>query len=165
MEASDDYRELRFTLVNEGETERLGQALARLVEPGCVIGLVGPLGSGKTRLVRAMAESLDVHPDAIASPTFVLVHEYEGRLPMIHIDVYRLKSASEFADLGVAEWLGGRSVCVVEWADRVRSHLPETAWWIEFQLLEDEPAARLVRLRLPAEAAMQLRALLGFNVF
>ena len=77
---------------SEEETERLGQALAEVCEPGCVIGLIGPLGAGKTRLVRAIAESLGVDPGAIASPTFVLIHEYEGRIPVYHFDVYRLES-------------------------------------------------------------------------
>src|SRR5262249_23180187 len=69
---------------SEAETERLGQALAELIPPGSVIGLVGPLGAGKTRLVRAVSEALGVDPTAIASPTYVLIHEYEGRLPIYH---------------------------------------------------------------------------------
>ena len=85
---------LTIDLASEDETTRLGRAIAELVEPGVVIGLVGPLGAGKTRLVRAIAEALGVDPAAISSPTFVLIHEYEGRLPIYHFDAYRLKESA-----------------------------------------------------------------------
>ena len=110
---------LVIELDSEQETERLGQALADVCDPGCVIGLIGPLGAGKTRLVRAVAESLGVDPGAIASPTFVLIHEYEGRIPVYHFDVFRLESPREFEDLGVADYWSAGGVCLVEWADRV----------------------------------------------
>src|SRR5438067_13388120 len=92
---------LSIELASEDDTARLGRALADLVEPGTVIGLVGPLGAGKTRLVRAIAEALGVDPTAISSPTFVLIQEYEGRLPIYHFDAYRLPTLESFEDLGV----------------------------------------------------------------
>ncbi len=115
---------IEIELASEDETARLGRAIAELVEPGTVIGLVGPLGAGKTRLVRAIAEALGVDPVAISSPTFVLIQEYDGRLPVYHFDTYRLPSPEAFEDLGAADyWDDG--VSLVEWADRVAGLLPD----------------------------------------
>jgi tRNA threonylcarbamoyladenosine biosynthesis protein TsaE len=106
-------------------TGHLGRCLGRLLFPGAVVALVGPLAAGKTHLVRAVAEGLDV-PDAriVTSPTFVLIQEYPGRLPIYHFDAYRLTGAVPFADLGAHEYLEGDGACLIEWADRVESCLP-----------------------------------------
>jgi tRNA threonylcarbamoyladenosine biosynthesis protein TsaE len=139
---------LTVELASEDDTGTLGRAIADLLVPGVVIGLVGPLGSGKTRLVRAIAEAQGVDPRAISSPTFVLIHEYEGRLPIYHFDAYRLKTPQAFEDLGVADYWDSGGVCLVEWADRVRDLLPKDSWWITL-----EPTgltARSVRIELPA---------------
>jgi len=141
---------LTVDLESEEETARLGRALAELVEPGVVIGLVGPLGAGKTRLVRAIAETQGVDPADISSPTFILIHEYEGRLPVYHFDAYRLQSPQAFVDLGVADYWGGDGVCLVEWADRVRGVLPDEVWMIFVE--PTGPQARAVRIELPAGA-------------
>src|SRR4051812_5587441 len=92
--------ELIVELRSEFETDRLGRTLAELVESGTVVGLIGPLGAGKTRLTRAISEALGVDPGAIASPTFVLIHEYDGRIPVYHFDAYRLGGPDEFDALG-----------------------------------------------------------------
>ena len=92
--------------------------------PGTVIGLIGPLGAGKTRLTRAIAEALGVDPGAIASPTFVLIHEYEGRIPVYHFDAYRLGGPDDFEALGASDYWDGGGVCLVEWADLVRGPAP-----------------------------------------
>src|SRR5207248_5468134 len=88
--------------------------------------LIGPLGAGKTQLVRAIAEGLHV-PDTgmVTSPTFVLIQEYEGRLPIYHFDAYRLKSEAEFYDLGGHEYFAANGVCLIEWADRIIGCLPQ----------------------------------------
>jgi tRNA threonylcarbamoyladenosine biosynthesis protein TsaE len=139
---------LTIQLESEEETARLGRAIADVVEPGVVIGLVGPLGAGKTRLVRAIAEALGVDAGAISSPTFVLIHEYEGRLPVYHFDAYRLESPQAFEDLGVGDYWDGGGICVVEWADRVRGLLPEDCWMITLE--PTAPTARSVRIELPS---------------
>jgi tRNA threonylcarbamoyladenosine biosynthesis protein TsaE len=151
---------LTIEVATEAETERVGRALALLVEPGTVIGLAGPLGAGKTRLVRALAEALGVDPGAIASPTFVLIHEYEGRIPVVHCDVYRLRGAEEFAALGVEEYWNGGGVCLVEWADRVADRLPPGAWFLRIAPLGVE--SRQLVLALPRDdLPARLEALLG----
>jgi tRNA threonylcarbamoyladenosine biosynthesis protein TsaE len=106
-------------------TQELGRRLGVLLFPGAVVALVGPLGAGKTHLVRAVAEGLGVADSrVITSPTFVLIQEYMARLPVYHFDAYRLRSAAEFADLGAHEYFDGAGVCLVEWADRVEACLP-----------------------------------------
>jgi tRNA threonylcarbamoyladenosine biosynthesis protein TsaE len=141
-------------LNDESETEQLGhrlasQALAALEAgaAGVVFGLVGPLGAGKTRLTRAIAESLGVDPAAISSPTFTLIHEYPGQVPVFHFDVYRLRSAAEFEDLGAADYWSAGGVCLVEWADRVSDLLPADATWIRLEPAPERgPTARLAHL-------------------
>lgn len=105
-------------------TAALGRRLGGHLLPGTVIALIGPLGAGKTTLTRAIAESLGVDAPLVASPTFALVHEYPGRWPVYHFDVYRLSDLKSFLDLGVEEYFNGGGVCLIEWADRVASALP-----------------------------------------
>ncbi len=136
---------LRFVSDSESETDRLGEALASAIVPGVVIGLIGPLGAGKTRLVRGIAEALGADPRAISSPTFVLIHEYDGRMPIYHVDAYRLRSAVEFDELGADEYLSGDGVCLIEWADRVSDRIPPSAWWIEADRLGE---SRVYTMRL-----------------
>jgi tRNA threonylcarbamoyladenosine biosynthesis protein TsaE len=145
---------LRLELFSEQETERLGQALAETAGPGTVIGLMGALGAGKTRLVRAIAERLGVDPAAISSPTFILIHEYEGRIPVYHFDAYRLESAQAFEDLGVADYWNAGGLCLVEWADRVRGLLPAETWFVQIELIDD--TRRRVTLELPLSGSAVL---------
>src|SRR5947199_5292865 len=89
-------------------TENFGRRLGELLFPGAVVALLGPLGAGKTHLVRAVAEGLGINNSRVVnSPTFVLIQEYEARLPVYHFDAYRLHSAAEFAELGVNEYFEG----------------------------------------------------------
>ena len=134
---------------SEAETEQLGRAIAAVVTPGTVIGLVGPLGAGKTRLVRAIAEALGADPNEIGSPTFVLIHEYSCELPIYHFDTYRLRSIEEFDDLGVDEYLAGEGVCLVEWADRVSDRLPPRTWWVHAEI---DGQCRIYRVRAEVTA-------------
>lgn len=140
-------RGLRVHIDSEAETEALGRALADWVAPGTVIALVGPLGAGKTRLSRAIAEALGVDPKAIASPTFVLIHEYRGRLPVYHFDTYRLGGPDEFEALGSVEYFDAGGVCLIEWADRVLDLLPPDRWLVR---IEPQGATRLFDLELAA---------------
>jgi len=106
-------------------TEALGRRLGRLLFPGAVVALIGPLGAGKTHFVRAIAEGLDIpNPRVVNSPTFVLCQEYDARLPIAHFDAYRLRNATDFAELGVMEFFENEGVVLIEWADRVEAALP-----------------------------------------
>lgn len=104
---------------NEEETRAVGRALAGAVAAGDLLGLYGPLGAGKTCLVRGLAEGLGVPPDRVRSPSFTLVHAYNGgRLPLYHVDLFRLEPSAEDR-LALREYLYGEGVCVVEWFDRL----------------------------------------------
>jgi len=127
-----------FTAENEPATCRLGRAVAKALEPGSIVALVGPLGAGKTRFVQATAEALGVPAGAITSPTFVLVNEFlEGRLPVYHFDTYRLRDADEFCDLGPDEYFFGSGVCLIEWADRVTPMLPRERLEIAIEIIDE----------------------------
>jgi tRNA threonylcarbamoyladenosine biosynthesis protein TsaE len=113
-----------FHAASEADTDRLGQALAAELPAGTVVALVGTLGAGKTRLVQAFAAAQGVPRDEATSPTFVLVNEYRGRVPIYHIDAYRLRDEDEFMELGPEEYFESAGVTFIEWADRVASCLP-----------------------------------------
>jgi tRNA threonylcarbamoyladenosine biosynthesis protein TsaE len=106
------------------QTQQLGMRLGELVQAGDVLLLTGNLGSGKTCLTQGIAWGLGVKEYAF-SPSFVLIREYTGRLPLYHIDFYRLDRIEEIADLGLDEYLYGRGICVVEWADKGLALMPE----------------------------------------
>jgi len=107
------------------ETGRLGMLLGKMAGPGTVVGLIGNLGAGKTRFVQGITQGLEIPVLGVTSPTFTLIQEYYGRLPVAHFDTYRLRSPEEFAELGSDEYFSGEWVSLVEWADRVAEHLPQ----------------------------------------
>jgi len=122
-------------VVKQEETEAIACKLAAMLKPGDVICLSGDLGAGKTTFTKALGKALGVAED-ITSPTFSLIQEYQGDLPLYHFDVYRLLKPSEFRDLGAEEYFDGDGVCVIEWANLVREYLPERHIWIEIKWLD-----------------------------
>ena len=129
---------LTFIANNEQDTERLGAVLAAELPPGTVVGLVGTLGAGKTRLVQAVAKALGVPPGNVTSPTFVLVNEYRGgRMPVYHCDTYRLKDEDEFLALGPEEFFESNGLTFVEWADRVAALLPKDRVDITIEVIDE----------------------------
>lgn len=118
-------------------THTLGAALGRILRGGVAVGMVGPLGAGKTHLVKGIAAGNGtVDPRKITSPTFTLIHEYPGRLRLYHVDAYRLRGPSELIALGFDELVASDSVVAVEWADRVRAAMPTDTLWIEITPIE-----------------------------
>ena len=117
-------------------TERLGELVGERLQPGDTVALTGPLGAGKTTFVRGLARGLAVDdPDAISSPTYLLVIEHDGEIPLLHADAYLPAKLEGFLDDGGLEYLfDAAKVVVVEWAERVRKHLPERVLWIELSL-------------------------------
>ena len=120
-------------------TRRFGHRLAHSLFPGAVVALIGQLGAGKTYLVKAIAEGLGLANSAIVnSPTFVLIQEYDARLPMYHFDAYRLATEAEFADLGAHEYFQGAGVSLVEWADKVPTCLPKERLEIRITIMGEQ---------------------------
>ena len=102
----------------------MGRLIGQTLSGGEVLGLCGPLGSGKTTLVRGIAEGLDAEPAHVASPSFVLIHAYHGRLPLVHADLYRLASETEVVAIGLDEYFNETTVAAIEWADKFTGALP-----------------------------------------
>jgi tRNA threonylcarbamoyladenosine biosynthesis protein TsaE len=125
-----------------------------------VVGLIGPLGAGKTHLVRAIAEGLGIaDPRIVSSPTFVLIQEYDARLPIFHFDAYRLPGEAAFDDLGAHEYFAGSGVCLVEWADRVPRWMPHER--LEAQLTIVGDTARRLELAAHGKRHEELLAALA----
>jgi tRNA threonylcarbamoyladenosine biosynthesis protein TsaE len=118
------------------ETQKIGVRLGELALPGDIFLLVGGLGVGKTCLTQGIAWGLGIKEYA-ASPSFVLVRELHGRLPLYHIDFYRLDNLEEIAELGLDDYLYGKGVCVLEWAEKGLSLLPAESLLIEMGYLSD----------------------------
>ena len=126
-------------------TDRLGQAIGRALCGGETIALYGPLGAGKTALVRGIAQGLGASPTAISSPTFVIIHEYDqGRLPLAHVDLYRIRSPRELESTGLIEYFSGQTVTAIEWADKGLAALPQDR--IEIALNHRAARSRTIQL-------------------
>ena len=125
-------------------TRRLGALLGARLQPGDVVLLEGPLGAGKTALTQGIGAGLDI-VGAINSPTFTLLKEYVGRLPLYHFDLYRIEDPEELFTLGFEDYFSGVGVCVVEWADRGIAADGATLWpadWIRIAIASDGGARR-----------------------
>ncbi len=140
-----------FDLVSHSpqETQRLGARLASLLHPADVIALQGELGSGKTQFVKGLARGLGIK-ESVHSPTFILANEYRsGRMPLFHVDAYRLADAGEALGFGFDDYLNDAGVTAIEWAERIRAALPGEHLWIEFRHLGDTERGILFRARGP----------------
>lgn len=116
------------------ETFAFARALAASLRDGDVLALCGTLGAGKTHFVKGLVAGLGGDADAVTSPTFTLVHDYEGtRLPVFHFDFFRLETEDELLALGWDEYLAGDGIVVVEWADKFCRLLPDATRWFDFE--------------------------------
>lgn len=123
---------------NEKETRAFGLALAKELNPGAVVALVGELGTGKTTLTRYIAEGLGIL-EPIQSPTFTIIREHHGgRLPLFHFDVYRLNGPEDLFELGYEDYFFGEGVTIVEWADKITELMPEDTRWIHIDYIEPD---------------------------
>lgn len=112
------------------DTEHIGEELGRALSPGSVVAYCGGLGMGKTAFTRGLARGLGC-TGRVTSPTFTIVNEYSGTVPLFHFDMYRLDSSDDLFDIGWEDYLTRGGVCAVEWSERVTDALPEDALWVD----------------------------------
>jgi tRNA threonylcarbamoyladenosine biosynthesis protein TsaE len=108
------------------ETTRIGKTIGNWLLPGDVVALVGELGAGKTQFIKGLATGVGIgNSTYISSPSFTLIHEYPGKTPLYHIDLFRLRKEKEAEELGLEDYVQGRGITAIEWADKIPSLLPE----------------------------------------
>ena len=136
---------MEFYTASAQETEQLGQRLGQRLKPGAVIAYSGDLGAGKTAFTRGLARGLGIE-DPITSPTYTIVNEYPGKIPLFHFDMYRLGSSDELFDIGWEDYLTRGGVCAVEWSENVAEALPEDTVWVDIRRLEGEDNGRRITI-------------------
>jgi tRNA threonylcarbamoyladenosine biosynthesis protein TsaE len=137
------------------DTFEFGKKLGSLLQSGDLVALIGNLGTGKTVCIQGIAVGLGVHDrNVVTSPTYTLIHEYQGRVPVYHFDVYRLAKADDLYELGYEEYFYGNGVTVIEWADRIPSFLPDEYLALQLRLQPD--LTRSIRLQAYGEHYQQL---------
>ena len=128
----EGVEQLEILLKNLEETEEFGIKLGSLLKKGDILCLNGDLGAGKTTMTKSIGLGLGVE-EYITSPTFALINQYSGRLPVYHFDVYRLENAHELYDLGFDDYFYGNGVCVIEWADKIEKMIPKERMVIDIE--------------------------------
>ena len=147
---------LDLILSSPGETESFGHTIGRLLRGGEVLALIGELGVGKTALVRGLVAGLGIPAASVTSPTYLIVHEYQGRIPVIHIDLYRLQRPEEIESIGLSDYLTDDVVVAIEWADRFPRLLPEDR--LEVRLAHRTRMSRTVRVEAQGSHSRSLLA-------
>jgi tRNA threonylcarbamoyladenosine biosynthesis protein TsaE len=127
---------VKIYLENEEKTKDIGYKLGKLLDKKNILCLIGDLGAGKTTLTQSIAKGLEVD-DYITSPTFTIVNEYEGRVPLYHFDVYRIGSSDEMYDIGFDEYINSDGVCIIEWANLIEDILPDEYLYIDLKYKEN----------------------------
>ena len=151
-------QEKQFEIQNEEQMRELGRGIGALLTAGNVVCLTGDLGAGKTTLTKSIAEGLGID-EYVTSPSYTIVNEYMGRLPLYHFDVYRINEVEEMYELGYEEYFFSEGVCVIEWAGMVEELLPEERIWIEIYQGETFDKRKLI-IKAKAEVLQKLEALI-----
>ena len=123
------------------ETIELGKKIGSMLKKGDVLAMQGTLAAGKTTITKGIAQALDVD-DTITSPTFCLISEYEGKMPLYHMDVYRLEGTDDFINLGVEDMIYGRGVCIIEWSEKIMDELPSKTIIIKLEPEADDSGTK-----------------------
>jgi len=134
---------LTFTTHSAEETILLGNKIGQKLKPGDIIAMQGTLAAGKTTITKGIAQSLGID-DTITSPTFCLISEYYGKMPLYHMDVYRLDSIEDFVNLGTDDMLYGDGVSIIEWSEKIMSELPKKT--IVLKITPQEDNSRLIEI-------------------
>ena len=132
-------KKIDITTNSADKTRQLGQEIGKLINQPLIIALIGDLGSGKTAFVQGLANGLDVPVEYyITSPTFTLINEYPGRLPLFHVDLYRLETVWDLEDIGLDELLYDQGVLAIEWADKLGDNLSGDYLVLQFNIIDDD---------------------------
>ena len=134
---------MTFQTKSTEETQELGKIIGSLVKPGDVIAMTGTLGAGKTTITQGIALGLGI-TENVTSPTFCLISEYEGRMMLYHMDVYRLDGSEDFINLGVDDMLYGNGLCIIEWSEKVKSELPKKS--IHLDIAPQKDGSRIITI-------------------
>ena len=127
---------MKYLSHSEDETQKIGFEVAEKIKKGDVISLTGSLGAGKTVFAKGFAKQLGIE-EAIVSPTFTLVQEYDGRMKMYHLDLYRLSGEDEFESMGGEDFLYSDGVTLIEWSEKIESMLPDDTIYVKITINED----------------------------
>lgn len=127
---------LEFTTKTSEETIELGFKIGQKLKKGNIIAMQGTLAAGKTTITKGIAKALEI-TDTITSPTFCLISEYYGKMPLYHMDVYRLEGSEDFENLGTEDMLYGDGVCIIEWSEKIMDSLPKETIIINIQPQDD----------------------------
>lgn len=127
---------LEFTTKTSEETIELGFKIGKKLKKGNIIAMQGTLAAGKTTITKGIAKALEI-TDTITSPTFCLISEYYGKMPLYHMDVYRLEGSEDFENLGTEDMLYGDGVCIIEWSEKIMDSLPKETIIINIQPQDD----------------------------
>ena len=134
---------LTFTTSSAEETIELGKKIGKLLKKGDIIAMQGTLAAGKTTITKGIAQALGI-TDTITSPTFCLISEYEGTMPLYHMDVYRLDGTEDFINLGTDDMLYGDGVSIIEWSEKIMDELPSST--IILKITPQEDGKRLIEI-------------------
>jgi len=145
---------LSYLSHNEEQTIKFGKVLAKSLKPGDIICLSGELGSGKTTLVKGIAEGLHINASKVHSPTFVLMNFYEGKLPVYHFDLYRIEGAQDISLLGYEEFFYGDGVSVVEWSEKLGNLAPKD--YLKVQMYHKGESTRMLKISYVGKAHKEL---------
>ncbi|NCD05089.1 MAG: tRNA (adenosine(37)-N6)-threonylcarbamoyltransferase complex ATPase subunit type 1 TsaE [Spirochaetia bacterium] len=127
---------MQFISHNAEETIEIGKKIGAMCKSGTVISLRGSLGAGKTVIAKGIAQYLNIE-EAIVSPTFTIIQEYSGTLPLYHMDLYRISGCDEFEMIGGEEMLYGNGITLIEWSEKIEEMLPENTIYIDITILEN----------------------------
>ena len=134
---------MKFITSSPEETVALGKKIGGMLKNGDVIAMQGTLAAGKTTITKGIAAALGIE-DTITSPTFCLISEYQGKMPLYHMDVYRLNGAEDFAELGPDDMIYGNGVSIIEWSEKIMTELPRKT--ILLKITTQEDGTRLIEI-------------------
>ena len=145
--SSSRYKMIKtFHTHSPEETQAIGERIGQALKPGDVVALIGDLGAGKTCLTQGIARGVSIHPNqTVNSPSYILINEYTGKIPIYHIDLYRIRRREEILDLALDEYIEGNGICVIEWADRILDLLPEN--FIQIKIIWEDDFTRTIECK------------------